>query len=214
MATSKAQRKRGKRANLVRRSPKQDRAKGTVEVILEAAAQILETGGPDALTTNTIAARAGVSVGSLYEYFPRKEAVLVALARRQLAGDRASFLTIVKESAGKDIPGRARDAVRALLKLESSERNVRSVTMPTLRYHGPRDELDGPARAVAEELARTDETVKNLPRQAVFILTRAVVGTVRAACTEEPELLLDPAFEDELVRLVEAFVTAPRSGLW
>jgi hypothetical protein len=43
-------------------------------------------------------------------------------------------------------------------------------------------------------------------------LTRAVVGTVRAACSEEPELLTDPDFEDELVRMVEAFVTAPRPG--
>jgi AcrR family transcriptional regulator len=208
MMAARAQRK--KKRVLVRRSPKQERAQGTVDVILQAAACILEVDGAAALTTNAIAARAGVSIGSLYEYFPSKQAVLVALARRQLLGDRASFSRIVREGAGKDIPGRARDAIRALLKLEASEQNVRGVTMPTLIGQGLQRELADPVRAVAEELARTDETVRQLPRQAIFVLTRAVVGTVRAACSEERELLMDPDFEDELVRLVEAFVTAPR----
>lgn len=214
MAASKAQRERKKNASLARRLPKQERAKGTVDVILQAAARILEASGPDALTTNTIAVRAGVSIGSLYEYFPSKEAVLVALARRQLAGDRSSFLAIVKQIAGKNVPDRSRAVVHALLELESSERNVRSVTIPTLRGRGHAYELDGPARAVAEELARTDETMKHLSPQASFIVTRAVVGTVRAACAEDPKLLSDPEFEDELVRLVESFITAPRPGRW
>ena len=82
--------------------------------------------------------------------------------------------------------------------------------MPTLMGQGLHRELADPVRAVAEELARTDETLKRLPRQAIFILTRAVVGTVRAACSEEPELLTDPDFEDELARIAEAFVNAPR----
>ena len=51
---------------------------------MEAAAQILERRGPAGLTTNDVAERAGVSIGTLYQYFPGKTAILLAAARREL----------------------------------------------------------------------------------------------------------------------------------
>lgn len=57
-----------------RRSPRQERSQFTVDAIFEAVARIVATQGEDALTTNRIAEVAGVSVGSLYQYFPSKEA--------------------------------------------------------------------------------------------------------------------------------------------
>lgn len=62
-----------------RKAPSQPRSAHTVETILEGAAHILEQCGLDGYTTNAIAARAGVSIGSLYQYFPTKDAVTVAL---------------------------------------------------------------------------------------------------------------------------------------
>jgi AcrR family transcriptional regulator len=76
-----------------RRSPRQSRSRATWEAIVEAAAQILERRGPGALNTNHIAERAGVSVGSVYQYFPDKHAILAAAARRELeamAGPRVA----------------------------------------------------------------------------------------------------------------------------
>jgi len=67
-----------------RRIPRQMRAEETVAAILEGAAQILEAGGLAAFTTNAVAARAGVSIGTLYQYFGDKHAVLAAAARREL----------------------------------------------------------------------------------------------------------------------------------
>lgn len=66
-----------------RKAPSQPRSAHTVEAILEGAAHILEQHGLDGYTTNAIAARAGVSIGSLYQYFPTKEAVTVALIERE-----------------------------------------------------------------------------------------------------------------------------------
>ena len=66
-----------------RRQPRQARSRDTVEVLLEAAARVFRRDGWRA-TTNRIAAEAGVSVGSLYEYFPNKQALLAALAERHL----------------------------------------------------------------------------------------------------------------------------------
>lgn len=66
-----------------RKRPRQARATATVEAILEAAAHILERKGLAALNTNHIAERAGVSVGSLYQYFPTKQAILTEIIRRK-----------------------------------------------------------------------------------------------------------------------------------
>src|SRR6266516_4649370 len=68
---------------LSRRKPTQTRARITVETIFEATARIIERDGAGAVNTNAIAERAGISVGTLYEYFPNKEAVLIAMARRR-----------------------------------------------------------------------------------------------------------------------------------
>ncbi len=67
-----------------RKRPRQQRARLTVEAILEAAAQVFESEGYAVGTTNRIAERAGVSIGSLYQYFPNKDAILVALVERHV----------------------------------------------------------------------------------------------------------------------------------
>ncbi len=67
-----------------RKAPRQERSRLTVEAILDAAARVFERHGYAAGTTNRIAERAGVSIGSLYQYFPNKDAILVALVERHL----------------------------------------------------------------------------------------------------------------------------------
>jgi AcrR family transcriptional regulator len=67
-----------------RKAPRQERSRQTVEAILDAAARVFERHGYAAGTTNRIAERAGVSIGSLYQYYPNKDAVLVALVERHL----------------------------------------------------------------------------------------------------------------------------------
>lgn len=74
-----------------RKAPVQRRSKVAVATILDAAARILEEGGLEALNTNRVAAVAGFSVGSLYQYFPSKEAILAALIRRKREALTAAF---------------------------------------------------------------------------------------------------------------------------
>lgn len=81
--TSRAN-KRQPRAHLrLRKSPTQPRSSETVAAIVEAAAQVLESEGFEGFNTNAVAARAGVSIGSLYQYFPGKDALTVALIHRE-----------------------------------------------------------------------------------------------------------------------------------
>ena len=88
-----------------RRRPVQERSLATVEAILQAAAQVFERHGYAAGTTNRIAERAGVSIGTLYQYFSNKDAILVALVHRHLAESTAALqphIERLNHSAGFD----------------------------------------------------------------------------------------------------------------
>ena len=82
--------RRSQPVGIKRRTPRQTRAEETVAAIIEAAAQVLEATGLKAFTTNAVAERAGVSIGTLYQYFADKHAILAAAARREL-GEGASL---------------------------------------------------------------------------------------------------------------------------
>jgi AcrR family transcriptional regulator len=81
------------------REPRQRRARATVEAIVDAAARILVERGWSGFNTNAIAVRAGVSVGSLYEYFPDKQALLDRLLQRHLADAEAQLVAAEREGA-------------------------------------------------------------------------------------------------------------------
>jgi AcrR family transcriptional regulator len=85
-----------------RRRPRQARSRATWEAIVEAAAQILERRGPAGFNTNEVAERAGVSIGTLYQYFADKHAILAAAARRELG-------------AAAPLAGRQRALIEALI---------------------------------------------------------------------------------------------------
>jgi AcrR family transcriptional regulator len=67
-----------------RKTPQQSRSTATVEAIYDATIQVLLKDGPDRLTTVRVAQRAGVSVGTLYQYFPNKQALLFAVLERHM----------------------------------------------------------------------------------------------------------------------------------
>src|SRR4051794_10665838 len=79
------------------RTPRQQRAQHKVELILEAAMRLLDRGGLAGLTTNAVAETAGVSIGTLYQYFPNKEAILEALADREMAALSARVLAVLQD---------------------------------------------------------------------------------------------------------------------
>ena len=81
-----------------RKLPSQERSKDTVEAILTAAAHIFSDLGYAATTTNKIALRAGVSIGSLYQYFPNKDAIIVSLTERMFREGLEMTESIVKDA--------------------------------------------------------------------------------------------------------------------
>jgi len=99
-------------AKPTRRRAKQARAQQTIAVVLEAAARVLQREGYAGATTNRIAERAGVSVGTIYQYFANKEQIFDALIRREIEG-----LLGVLQRVAFDANESIADGLRRLLQL-------------------------------------------------------------------------------------------------
>lgn len=102
-----------------RKTPSQRRSRKTFDAILDAAARVFSERGFAAGTTNHIAAEAGVSIGSLYQYFPNKNAILIALLERHLADAEKSYEEILVRAAEGGLS--PREVIRELLGLMISE---------------------------------------------------------------------------------------------
>lgn len=107
-----------------RKQPKQARSTELVAVILEAALQVLAQEGAHRFTTTRVAEKAGVSVGSLYQYFPNKAAILFRLQSDEWR-QTTDLLRDILEDAGKPPLGRLRNLVHAFLRSECAEAEMR-----------------------------------------------------------------------------------------
>lgn len=108
-----------------RRAPSQQRSRETVEAIVEAAAQVFERHGYAAGTTNRIAERAGVSIGTLYQYFSDKDAVLTAVVERHMAEGLAMLGPLLSRlTPGADPEEVLREVLTAMVALHAREPNL------------------------------------------------------------------------------------------
>lgn len=129
----------------LRKAPKQARSAETVRIIVEAAARILEQSGLGGFNTNAVADRAGVSIGSLYQYFPGKEALLGALIVRETS------LLIAAWERALDAPT-GRTALAGLITSAVSHQLRRPVLARLLDVEEARLPFDKDTRAVTERL--------------------------------------------------------------
>jgi AcrR family transcriptional regulator len=192
-----------------RRIPRQARAEETVTAILEASAQLLEVGGLAAFTTNAVAERAGVSIGTLYQYFSNKQALLRALAERELNATLAAVATALRGNPQASGEMRVRAMVRAIVNAFHGRQRARKAVVQAVLAQGNSVEMMAPlATFLAETEANQPHRMNRLDHEQMFVLSRALMGAIRAAVLEEQPFLKSRRFEDELVRLVLSYVAA------
>ena len=119
-----------------RRIPRQQRASETVAAILEGAAQVLEAGGLAAFTTNAVAERAGVSIGTLYQYFADKDALMQAIAERELKATFARIAATLSDESAIPREDRVRGVVRAVINAFGGRTRARKAVVQTVLSRG------------------------------------------------------------------------------
>lgn len=194
-----------------RREPRQARAVHKVNLILEAAMRLLDEGDISALTTNAVAEFAGVSIGTLYQYFDDKQAILDALAQRELGGiaDRTMRSLTVEEPV---TPGeRIRLVVRAVLESYGGRSRVHRLLMEYRLERRSTGGLDALYAEVMRLMASNGVVGVDGQQQPVspadaFVLTHAIAGVLRAYVAGGEGALPQQQLEDALVRLAVRFV--------
>jgi AcrR family transcriptional regulator len=197
-----------------RKNPSQARARRTVDLILEAATQILATRGEEALTTNHIAERAGFSIGTLYQYFPNREAILDALIERERESSETHIRVALAQVASGEVVDTVREIVRILINSFRRHGRVRKrFALSIMRLsvaRGGQTRLDHVAGSIVEVWRSSSVRAnRDLSDSEAFVLTRAVLGTLRAAVLEDSPLLKTQAFEEAIVRLILGFLRSP-----
>jgi AcrR family transcriptional regulator len=201
-----------------RKTPRQERAVETRARILDAARTVFARHGYAGGTTNRIAAEALISVGSLYQYFPNKDAILVELVTEHAAEGRAVLAPVLARAAGDQadrvpIAELVADVVEAMIALHARDRRLHRVLF---------EESPRPASVLAMLRELEDEvvaaTVLLLDRPDVHVpdhqlAARLTVTTIeslvhRLVASDRP-LELD-ALQGELTRLVVGYLTGAR----
>lgn len=198
--------------SFVRRLPKQLRARQTVDVVLSAAVKVLKQDGPSALNTNRIAEVAGVSIGSVYQYFPDKHAIFVALHQRHVEQIDRILQTTLLEHAASSLDDLVRAMVEAMVKahvVDPELHNLLSNEVPH-RADGTKDfadRLHGAFRlAIASKLPKpiSDRDLDT----ATFVVANMVDALSHAAALRRPAGLSLAAAKEEAVRAVLAYLQA------
>jgi AcrR family transcriptional regulator len=129
-----------------RKSARQSRSQATVDAILVAAEELFARGGVGDVTTSRIAERAGVSVGSLYQYFPSKEAILGELIDRHSEQTIARLAERLQDLAHRPIADVLREIVEILLEADTIDLGLHRVFLDELPAAGRVEQRQGEIR--------------------------------------------------------------------
>ena len=192
-----------------RKQPKQERSQATVEAILSATTHILTENGYDQLTTNRVAERAGVSIGSLYQYFPNKKALIFALAEHHANAMVQLAQHHLEELSDRTIPEVLRQIVKAALAAHAVNPKLHRVLHEQISHSEVIQRLD---EAKTERLLRlflsqrSDQLQPKNLELAVFMVERTIRALIHGAMIDRPELLKTEEFEQELMRMLLAYL--------
>lgn len=194
-----------------RKRPRQERSKATVDSILAATARVLVRHGFDGLTTNAVATTAGVSIGSLYQYFPNKEALVGALIERHMEEMNALLLAELARVARLPLAQAARAVIELTIRAHAIDPELYRVFIEQVPRVGRlaklRDFDQLCHRMVADLLtARRAEISVRDPDMAAFILVATIDAVVQRAALLHPQRLRDPALVDETTLLVARYL--------
>jgi AcrR family transcriptional regulator len=113
-----------------RKSPVQARSAASVDAILEATIQVLLSAGKERLTTTRVASRAGVSVGTLYQYFPNKSSLLQAVLKRHMDEVTEAVQRVCREQKGQPLQQMATALICTFLEAKMRMRRRVSRSIP------------------------------------------------------------------------------------
>jgi len=184
-----------------RKRPAQRRSRETVAAILEASIRVLLEDGAG-LTTTRVAEVAGVSVGTLYQYFPNRDALVNGVLADHLEAAIGALEIAVDANRSQPLAVVAERATRAFLSAKAQRADVTRSLHRVINHIDDRPAVRAAVRRAEQAIASLLPAPDAVERAA--LICTAIEGIVRAAISEDPDRLLDPAWVDRVVGLVVA----------
>lgn len=194
-----------------RKKPVQRRSKAMVEVLVEATTRVLLKDGYEACTTNRVAEVAGVSIGSVYQYFPHKESLVLAVMERHQEQLQTAMVARLSELANADLPTAVHEMIGALLEVQRLQPRLQRVLLEQVPRIGALrrlHELNAQYAPLVEGWleAHRDELGITSPSVAAYVLIGAVEGVLSRVLMEKPGWLELGLLQEHLTRLVLSYL--------
>jgi AcrR family transcriptional regulator len=196
--------------------PRQARSQATVSVILDATALVLVDEGYEQATTNRIAERAGVSIGSLYQYFPNRESVVAALASRTRARITETIWRAISEKQPTDLRDSLTFGLHIAVTSHAGSQPLGAILLqvtsgpaaapwPAGVFPQRQDILRGIFLKHAGELRRDFDV-----EAASFLIPKLVGSAIKAAMVARPHAFASGELERELTTMMSYYVIGDR----
>jgi AcrR family transcriptional regulator len=194
----------------IRRVPAQERAQATVEAMLDAAIKLLKRGATSSITTNRIAEIAGVSIGSVYQYFPNKRAIFIALHERHIVQVDSMIRRCMTEGAEATLEEFIDLLIRGMVELHSGDPELSELLQAEVPQSaegtpGLSVRLYGPLRKALASRSRELGRAGNLDMQ-VFFLSNMVEAFGHAIVLRRPAGLSLARAKAETLRAILAYL--------
>ena len=195
-----------------RREPKQQRSRQTVEAVLEAVQLVLKRHGAEAITTNRIADAAGVSIGSLYQYFPDKQAIFMALHDRHVDGVQHVIERTMTDCASASLDEFARELVERLANVHLEDAELHEIVSAAVP-----GEADGFQRALRATFwqvispGKQDRYTAEETERMLFVLPHMVEILVHGVAHQKQAITRVRA-KDEAIRTIAFYLDSVRGG--
>ncbi len=206
-----------------RRDPRQERSHELVNAIRTAGRLILEEEGAEALTTNRIAERAGVSIGSLYQYFDNKDEIIAEVYAEVAEGE---FRREGRWALGEAAKYSTRELLRIVI-LRRVEQHRHHLKLHEAYYRknhmeysvGMRPVEEGGTSSEAASTwwlrklfeARKDELRVKSVEHAAFLMGPGLSAILHTTIEDKPELLFDDAYIEEILAYIDRYLLKPES---
>jgi AcrR family transcriptional regulator len=195
-----------------RKTPVQARAAVTVEAIFEASIQVLLTHGAERLTTSRVAQRAGVSVGTLYQYFPNKHSLLFAVFEDHLNKVAVAVESACEQAYHKPLTDMIRQLVEAYVTVKMDRADI-SVALykvaPAIGGAALVERVGRRLRKGIEAMLQTAPDVELPPDKfAIEMMLAAMSGTMRSALEAGASPATFRKKREHLVVLCQSYMTA------
>jgi AcrR family transcriptional regulator len=184
-----------------RKRPRQERSRATVEALVTAAERLVERGGAGAASTNRIAEVAGVSVGSLYQYFPNRDSLIEAVRERQGQRFGARAEPEIERLLGLPLRDAARGIVELVIALHRESLRLHNALHDEARLPQEFHERWLPVTIAYLEARRGELRPANL-ELAARIGLEALEALTHGVALRSPALLDDPEYAEELTQLL------------